>query len=119
MDDIIANDIGNARPLVEIAPTDKGFSTDDCGRWRPVEDVITPLTTIPDGTWLVGEEVPVGTYAATGADLCYWERLSGFSGTFDDIIANDLGEGRHIITTASTDAGFYTSDCGTWTHIDS
>ncbi|WP_197522643.1 hypothetical protein, partial [Occultella aeris] len=43
------------------------------------------------GTLRVGTDVAPGTYrASTGADSCYWERLAGFSGEFDDIIANDF-----------------------------
>ena len=113
-DDIISNDFGDSRPTVEIASTDKGFDTSNCGRWMPISKVISPLTIIVDGTWLVRDEVPAGTYSAPGGDLCYWERLSGFSGKLDDIIANDLGEGRHIVEIASSDIGFRTNGCGKW-----
>jgi hypothetical protein len=101
--------------VVEIDPTDKGFNTGGCGRWMPVANVLTPQTVIPDGTWLVSDEVSPGTYSAPGSDECYWERLSGFSGELDDIIANDFGSGKQLVTIESTDAGFHTANCGEWT----
>lgn len=117
LDDILANDFGNARPVVEILSTDAGFESSNCVRWTAIEDAISPQTTIPDGTWLVGEEVSPGTYAAPGGESCYWERLSGFSGDFDDIIANGLSESRSIVEIASSDVGFSTNGCGEWTPI--
>jgi hypothetical protein len=47
---------------------------------------------------------------------CYWERLSGFGGTLDEIIANDFQNfsGRVIVDILSSDAGFkFDADCGT------
>ena len=113
-DDIIANDIGEGRQIVAISSTDKGFETRGCGQWRTLSEVITPRRSIADGTWVVGEEIPVGTYASPGGSLCYWARLGGFGGTLDDIIANEVGEGRQIVTISSTDPGFETGGCGEW-----
>lgn len=69
------------------------------------------------GTWLVGTDIEPGTYRAN-ADSCYWERLSGLSGGFDDIIANDFSSGSHVVTIASSDAAFSSSGCGTWERVD-
>ncbi len=115
LDEIIANDLGAGRKLVAISASDAGFRTSGCGRWKPHVEISSPLARIPDGTWMIGVEVAAGTYSAPGGDSCYWERLSGFGGDFDNIIANDLSTGRHIVTIAPTDAGFHTSDCGVWT----
>lgn len=42
------------------------------------------------GTYKVGEDITAGSYKTTGTEFgCYWERLKGDSGEFDDIIAND------------------------------
>lgn len=71
-----------------------------------------------DGTWIVGKEVIAGTYAAPGGDTCYWARLSGFSGESDDIIVNDAGSQRPIVTIAPTDTGFLTNGCGVWEPVD-
>ena len=35
-EDIIANGIGDGRQIVDIAPTDVGFSTKRCGTWTKV-----------------------------------------------------------------------------------
>jgi hypothetical protein len=57
-----------------------------------------------------------GTYRAPGpGSFCYWERLSGFSGGLDDIIANNTTGDPSVVTIAATDKGFRTSGCGTWT----
>ena len=115
--DIIANGFGSIRPVVEISPEDQGFSTSDCGRWRLVAEVLIPqISSIPDGTWLVGEEVAPGRWAAPGGDSCYWERLSGFGGS--DIVANGFGSIRPVVEIVPTDIGFLTSDCGEWISID-
>jgi hypothetical protein len=42
-------------------------------------------------------------------------RLSGFGGTFDEIIANDFGSGPRMVTISPTDVGFESSGCGPWT----
>jgi hypothetical protein len=74
------------------------------------------FTTFGDGTYMVGKTVQAGTYRAPGpGDNCYWERLSGFSGSTSDIIANNNTGDPSVITIAPTDAGFRTSGCGTWT----
>ena len=46
----------------------------------PTATTELPLTAIPDGTWLVGDEVPPGIYSAAGGAQCSWKRLSGFGG---------------------------------------
>ncbi len=44
-----------------------------------------------------------------------YERLSGFSGEFDDIIANNNADAPAVVEIKSTDAGFTSTGCGTWT----
>ena len=56
-----------------------------------------PLAAIPDGTWLIGKEVSPGLYSASGGAQCSWQRLSGFGGTSDDVIASDFGAARPIV----------------------
>ena len=74
---------------------------------------------IEDGTWRVGADIEPGTYRNSGEDGCYWERLSGFSGTSDDIIANGFPDGdAAIVTIQSTDAGFLSEDCNVWFPVD-
>jgi hypothetical protein len=75
-----------------------------------------PETTIPgDGTYVVAVDVQPGVYRSQGSDSCYWKRLSGFSGSLHDIIANNLASGPQVVQIAPTDAAFVTERCGTWT----
>lgn len=74
--------------------------------------------TIPPGTYLVGEDVPAGTYRTDGPgdgtfEMCYWARLSGTSGEFDELIANGMEEGPATVTIRDSDAAFETRGC-TW-----
>ena len=115
--DIIANEITDELSLVEISSTDAGFSTQDCGTWKKATTRITSSLTSPfgDGAFIVGLDIASGTWRSPGGDSCYWERLSGFSGEFKHIEANDVGVFNNIVTIQSTDKGFSSSDCGTWT----
>jgi hypothetical protein len=73
-----------------------------------------PATSFGDGTYVVNEDIAPGTYRTDGGDSCYWERLSGFNGSFDEIIANDLPSGPSLVTIEATDVGFTSEGCGTW-----
>lgn len=66
-----------------------------------------------DGTYQVGMQMPAGIYRSSSAASCYWERLSGFSGSLDDIIANGV-RSPEIVEVKATDAGFHTQGCGYW-----
>ena len=60
-----------------------------------------------NGVWIVGLDVAPDTYRITpGPDGCYWARLTGFSGEFEDIITNDIISGPSVVTIQPTDAGF-------------
>ena len=110
--------MGSERQIVAISSGDEWFETRGCGEWRLLSEVIALRSSITDGKWVVGEEVPVGTYASPGGELCYWARLSGFGGTLDEIITNEVGAGRQIVAISSSDEGFETSGCGEWTLIN-
>jgi hypothetical protein len=74
-----------------------------------------PAATFGDGTHIVGTDIAAGTYRnSSSSGYCYWERLSGFGGSFDEIIANGLATYRQVVTIKETDAGFSSTDCGTW-----
>lgn len=74
-------------------------------------------STFGEGTFRVGNEIRPGTYKAPGGDGCYWERLSGFSGDFDDIIVNGGFQKNVVVEIQPSDAGFSSSNCGQWTRI--
>lgn len=72
-------------------------------------------TQFGDGTWVIGEDVEPGVYSNDGGGMCYWERLSGLSGEFGDIIANGLPDGQAVVEIAGSDTAFSSQGCGTWT----
>ena len=76
-----------------------------------------PDATIGEGTHLVGIDIEPGTYATDGTESCYWERMSGTSGTFDDIISNNFGGGRQVVTIEESDVAFESTRCGTWEKV--
>jgi hypothetical protein len=119
LDEIIANDNPPGPAVVTIAPTDAGFNSTRCGAWTSDLSPITSSPTAPfgDGTYIVGTDIAPGRWRAEGGSGCYWERLSGFGGTLDEIIANDFGSATPVVEIRATDKGFTTSDCGTWTRI--
>jgi hypothetical protein len=58
-----------------------------------------------------------GTYRNDGTSGCYYARLRGFGHTLDDIIANNNTDTQAIVTIATSDKGFESQNCGTWTKI--
>lgn len=69
-----------------------------------------------DGTYQVGVDVKPGTYVSGKPELnCYWARLKGSGGSFNDIIANNNTSGRSLVTIKKTDKFFETSGCAPWT----
>ena len=77
-----------------------------------------PIPGFGDGVWRVGRDIEPGTYRTPGLDVCYWERLSGFGGTLNDVIVNGLGDFEMIVTIKETDRGFLSNGCHWWTLID-
>jgi hypothetical protein len=123
LDEIIANGAGGGYQVVTIGTGDKGFSTNGCGGWSADLSPVTSSPTDPiteDGIYIVGADVSPGTWRSAGGDSsgCYAARLSGFGGTLDQVISNDVSsEGGLVVTIGSGDAGFETTGCGTWTKV--
>lgn len=77
-----------------------------------------PVGSIPgDGTFVVGVDIKPGTYRTIGGDGCYWERLSGLSGSFDDILANDNVTGPAVVAISARDTAFTTTNCAEWHRV--
>lgn|GEM_PF-521909 len=75
-----------------------------------------PGTTVPGtGVYLVGVDIPPGTYWTAGSDGCYWARLSDTSGDPAAVIANDITTEPTTVTIKATDGVFETRGCGAWT----
>ena len=115
---------GNRTQVAKILPSDMGFKTTGCGEWRLAAPEFTPFDYVPEGIWVVGEDVEPGIYASQGdpfnsliAGQCYWARLRGFSGSIDDIIANNHGGERQVVAIKSSDVGFETRGCEEWVPI--
>jgi hypothetical protein len=72
-----------------------------------------PRAQVEDGTWMVPSEMKPGTYRSGNNTLCYWARLKGTSGDFDDIIINGNGANQ-TVTIKATDKAFQHSNCGGW-----
>ena len=75
---------------------------------------VPPLPGFGPGTQLVGADLDAGRYIAENVSGCYWERLSGVGGTFDEIIANDNVDGRAIVDISGEDIAFNSTRCGDW-----
>jgi hypothetical protein len=57
-----------------------------------------------DGQFEVGKDIQPGTYRArVTSSSCYWERLRGFDGTFDEIIANGNEYDPTVVTIPAND----------------
>ncbi len=119
-DDIIANGTGEVRTLVSIKATDTGFESVGCGTWQEVLETdrfAENPDQFGDGYYRVGIDINPGTYRSRqdNAAGCYWERLSGFDGGFESIIANGFTDAATLVTIRSADTGFMSTGCGFWT----
>lgn len=106
-DAILANgNIGAGEVLtVTVLPTDFGLRS-SCSRLYPL-DAVPPDAIGTAGILAVGVDIQPGTWSGTATDHCYWARLGGFTGDFDDIITNDnvsAGE-RYVIDVQPGDRG--------------
>lgn len=70
------------------------------------------------GQHRVGSDIVAGRYFSVPRRGCFWERLSGFSGTLNDTIANEFigfDAGQWIVDIKASDRAFSTdAECGTW-----
>jgi hypothetical protein len=117
--DIIANQFTFAHQIVTIKNSDVGFESSNCGTWtNQITPWKAPTAAFGDGTWIVSTEVAPGTWRnSNSADGCYWERRSGSSGELVDIIQNEFTFSPTVVTIASSDTGFFTEGCATWTYL--
>lgn len=73
-----------------------------------------PATSFGEGQYRVGIDIYPGIYHTGNTEDCYWERQSGFSGEFEDIIANDFSSGPQTVQIMPGDTAFESRRCGTW-----
>jgi len=114
---IKANYFGSARTYVQIVAGDVGFHTSGCGSWTTVPATGAKATKITaDGTYRVGVDIMPGIYYGSSSGIsCYAELLSGFGGTFNEIIENYYGSAQVIFEIPASVKGFSTNRCGTLT----
>ena len=117
--DLLAGRFTPNYSLVDILPTDAGFSSKGCGTWTTDLSAITPTPTsdFRDGMYLVGVDVAAGIWQHAGAfsGTCIYQRLSGFTGTgvISIGVAFPSDPGPQV-TIQPTDTGFSAEGCGTW-----
>jgi hypothetical protein len=73
-------------------------------------------TSMGDGTWEVGEDIPSGKYQTPGGDDCYWARLKHNDGSAGDTIEKNLGAGPQTITVKQKEY-LQSLGCGTWNKV--
>ena len=114
---IRANYFGTARTYVQVSAGDAGFSTSRCGSWTTVSSTGAKATKITaDGTYRVGVDILPGTYYGSSAGrTCYTELVTGFGGTFNEIIDNYFGSALVILEIPASAKGVSVSSCGTLT----
>ena len=116
--------------VVNISSQDEGFRSWGCGDWIPLEPtgwIPRPANGFGTGTVIVGREVFPGTYRAqTPTQDCKFGRLRHFGGDrfHSSTLSEDgsmfvrsvsIGVPRSaVVTIHSSDAGFWSSGCGTW-----
>lgn len=111
-EDLTANGTHGGYFIVEVRPSDTGFEIGcDAVVVDSFEAVagerLTPASpSIPAGVYEVGSDIQPGVYRLDSDVSCYWARLAGFRGGFDDIIANDFPSGGFIVSIEPSDAGF-------------
>jgi hypothetical protein len=116
---ILANGNTSAPAIVTIEQTDAGFHSEGCGTWtKDLSAITASKTSFGAGAYIVGTDMIPGTYRNSGGANCYYERLRGFNGGLNAIIANGNTSNPTIVAIAPTDAGFQSNGCGTWTKLE-
>lgn len=98
-----------------LAANEGARAAAEAAQERAEEDDAEPAEQFDDGTWVVGADIAAGVYRNESGAGCYWERLSGLSGEFGDIIANGLPDGPTVVEVVGSDTAFSSQRCGTWT----
>jgi hypothetical protein len=80
--------------------------------------IVTAQESFGEGTHLVGSDIQPGIYQTLG-EITYFERLSGLSGEFSDIIANEASPPIPVlIEIKEDDVAFNSQGPGIWLRID-
>lgn len=115
-EDILSFAVTDLPTVTTIKPTDPFFGTDGCAEWTADLSPLTssPVASFGDGTWIVGSDIAAGTWTPSNQDACTWARVSNFASDADSLIEFREGWQQGAVTIRSSDAGFYSDGCGTW-----
>lgn len=135
LDHLVATGFGDGRPTV-VFDNVATVESIGCGTWVHVDPKALfknaeAATVIPEGEWLVGEDVAPGTYRTIAAvemaqaeAACFWNithDLPVSDGSppahFDDDVLDSADEGFPTVTVASGQV-FMSSACGDWEWVD-
>lgn len=135
LDHLVATGLGDGRPTV-VFDSVAAVEPFGCGTWVRVDPEALfknadAATVIPEGEWLVGEDVAPGTYQTTAAvetmqadSDCFWNithDLAVSDGSppvhFDDDVLDSAQEGLPTVSLASGQV-FTSSACGDWERVD-
>jgi hypothetical protein len=112
--EVLANRSGTGPSVVTINPTDGAFQSSGCGTWV-LNAPAVPTTNPGPGVWRVGVDIQPGTYQSSGGESCYWARLYSFQGNSQ--LESNVVSGPTTVKVLSTDMGFESNRCGTWTKV--
>lgn len=112
----VRNPVG--KNIAEISASDAIFKSFGCGEWTllATPEDSNRVTDFGRGTWAVDVEIDPGTYSADIplGSVCFWSRLSSFSGEADAFVTSESSIGHSVMTVRDYDAGFYSDGCGIW-----
>jgi hypothetical protein len=107
--------------VVDIPATTAYFYSAGCGTWTGYVAPAQLVTQFGAGQWVIGEvgtgQVAPGSYQTGGGADCKWATLKGFTGDPTDINQQGDGTSSTTVTIQSTDVGFTSSSCPTWTKV--
>jgi hypothetical protein len=108
-------------PLSEAAPavtiTEAGPTVTVTATPRVAKSTSKPSAVIEEGIWVVGEDIPAGTYRTKEAvEDCSWTIYRTGSNQ-SDIIAIDIPRGGRPRVTLQKGHDFATRSCGDWEKV--
>ncbi len=115
-EDLIANDNAQGVFYVTVVPSDYALQTGCDLRFVPEGEGSgagpDSSGSIAPGTYKVNVDIEPGEYTGDASseslETCYWARLSGTSGEFEDVIANDIAQGVFYLTVMPSDYALQT-----------
>lgn len=122
INEIIAKAFNDGPIIVEIQGGDGAFNSQGCARWTKDTSPIRTESEIDEpfgeGVYRVGDEISHGIWQSEDTGRCNWRRLAGFSWEESDVIDEAFTrETPVVLTIEKDDAGFVSSECGTWTKV--